>query len=157
MNPIVIYGTAWCGDCMRAKRILQQFRVPFAWIDIEEDEKAAEFVETTSHGMQSVPVIVFGDGSLPYRLAQLFAYPAYVLLLVGCGWSAWRMRGRPELANRFAGTLLIAIGATIVAIGSGVGAGLDVVPLFTIGLALGIAVMFAGFLRAARPTPARPS
>lgn len=62
--PIFVYGTAWCGDCMRAKRILQQFRVPFAWIDIEEDEQAAEFVETTSHGMQSVPVIVFGDGSL---------------------------------------------------------------------------------------------
>ncbi len=100
---------------------------------------------------------VFGDGSLPYRLAQLLAYPAYVLLLIGCVWSAWRMRGRPELANRFVGTLLIAVGATIVAIGSGIGAGLDVVPLFTIGLALGIAVMFVGFLRAARPTAARSS
>ena len=94
---------------------------------------------------------VFGDGALPYRLAQLYAYPAYVLLVAGCLWSAWRMRGREELADRFLGTLGIAAGATIVAIASGVGAGLDVVPLFSVGLALGIAVMFWGFLRVSRP------
>lgn len=100
---------------------------------------------------------VFGDGSTPYRLAQLLAYPAYLLLLVGCGWSAWRMRGRSELRDRFMGTLLIAVGATVVAIGSGIGAGLDVVLLFTVGLALGIAVMFAGFLRASRPAASPPA
>jgi hypothetical protein len=98
---------------------------------------------------------VFGDGTLPYRLAQLYAYPAYVLLVAGCLWSAWRMRGRTDLADRFYGTLGIAAGATIVAIGSGVGAGLDVVPLFSVGLALGIAVMFWGFLRVSRPAASR--
>jgi hypothetical protein len=96
---------------------------------------------------------VFGDGSVPYRLAQYYAYPAYVLLVGACVWSAWRMRGRPELRDRFVGTLLIAVGATIVAIGSGVGAGLDVVWLFSVGLLAGISVMFWGFLRAARPMP----
>jgi hypothetical protein len=99
---------------------------------------------------------VFGDGSLPYRLAQLLSYPAYLLLLAGCAWSAWRMRGHPELRDRFVGTLLIAVGATIVAIGSGVGAGLEVVWLFTAGLALGIAVMFVGFLRVSGPVRPRP-
>ncbi len=103
----------------------------------------------------------FGDGALPYRLAQLYAYPAYVLLVAGCLWSAWRMRGRVELADRFFGTLGIAGGATIVAIASGVGAGLDVVPLFSVGLALGIAVMFWGFLLVSRPasshSPAEPT
>ncbi len=94
---------------------------------------------------------VFGDGSLPYRLAQYYAYPAYVLLVAACAWSAWRMRGRPELRARFTGTLLIAAGATVVAIGSGVGAGLDVVPVFSVGLLVGIAVMFWGFLRASGP------
>jgi uncharacterized membrane-anchored protein YitT (DUF2179 family) len=94
---------------------------------------------------------VFGDGALPYRLAQLYAYPAYMVLVAGCLWSAWRMRGREELADRFFGTLGIAAGATIVAIASGVGAGLDVVPLFSVGLALGVAVMFWGFLRVSRP------
>ena len=97
---------------------------------------------------------VFGDGTMPYRLAQYFAYPSYILLVAGCLWSAWQMRGRPELRDRFMGTLLIAIGATIVAIGSGIGAGLDVVPVFSIGLLGGIAVMFWGFLRASRTVPA---
>lgn len=96
---------------------------------------------------------VFGDGSTAHRLAQWIAYPAYALLLVGCVWSAWRMRGRAELRDRFVGTLLIAAGATVVAIGSGVGAGLDVVPVFTIGLVAGIILMFWGFLRASRSPP----
>jgi hypothetical protein len=97
---------------------------------------------------------VFGDGALAYRLAQLYDYPAFLILVAGCVWSAWRMRGRPELVDRFAGTLGIAAGATVVAIGSGIGAGFDVVPLFSVGLAAGIAVMFWGFIRATRPAAA---
>lgn len=96
---------------------------------------------------------VFAADTLPYRLSQFYAYPAYFLLLGGSVWSAWRMRGRPELRDRAVGTVGIAVGATIVAIGSGVGAGLNVVPLFSIGLALGIAVMFWGFLLASRHRP----
>jgi hypothetical protein len=98
---------------------------------------------------------VLGNGSVAYRLAQYYTYPAYVLLVAAAAWSAWGMRGRPDLWDRFAGTLLIAVGATIVAIGSGVGAGLGVVPLFPIGLLVGVTVMFRGFLRASRPS-ARP-
>ena len=97
---------------------------------------------------------VFSDDPLPYRLSQLYAYPAYVFLLCGCAWSIWRMRGKPALRDRELGTIGIAGGATIVAIGSGVGAGLDVVPLFSVGLLAGIAVMFWGFLRASRRSPA---
>ena len=98
---------------------------------------------------------VFGDSSAPYRLAQVYAYPAYFLLLGGIVWSAWGMRGRPDLRDRTAGAVGIALGATIVAVGSGVGAGLNNPPIFSLCLALGIVVMFAGFLRTARaPRPA---
>jgi hypothetical protein len=93
---------------------------------------------------------VFGDNSAPYRLAQFFSWPAYLLLLGGLVWSAYRMGGQPALRNRTAGTLGIALGATIVAIGSGVGAGFHVVPVFSVSLALGVAVMYWGFLRATR-------
>jgi hypothetical protein len=93
----------------------------------------------------------FANDALPYRLSQFYAYPAYVLLLIGTAWSAWKMRGQPAIRDRMIGTALIAAGATIVAIGSGIGAGLDVVPVFSIGLLLGIAVMFWGFVRASRP------
>jgi hypothetical protein len=93
----------------------------------------------------------FAGDTLPYRLSQLYAYPAYVLLLLGTAWSVWRMRGQRAVRDRMIGTALIAAGATVVAIGSGVGAGLDVVPVFSIGLLAGIGVMFWGFVLASRP------
>lgn len=95
---------------------------------------------------------VFGDNSVPYRLAQYVSYPAYFLLLGGLAWSAMTMKGRPELRDRTTGTVGIAMGATIVAVGSFAGAGFNIVPLFSVCLAAGIAVMFWGFLRAGRPT-----
>ena len=88
-----------------------------------------------------------GDASVGYQLRWL-SWIGYAVLLAGCVWSALSMRGRPELRDRTAGTVWIALGATIVAVGSGVGAGFGIVPVFAIGLAAGIVVMFWGFLRA---------
>lgn len=99
---------------------------------------------------------VFGDGTPAHRLAQYLSYPAYTLLLLGTLWSAWKMRGRPDLKDRFLGTLLIAVGATVVAAGSAFAAA-GVAAGFSMTLASGIAVMFWGFLRASRqavPVPA---
>jgi hypothetical protein len=93
---------------------------------------------------------VFGDGTQAHRLAQLVAYPAYVILLLGTLWSAWRMRGRPELKDRFLGTLLIAIGATVVAAGAAFAA-TGLLVGFIATLVGGICLMFWGFLRASRP------
>ena len=42
---------------------------------------------------------VFGDGTAAHRLPQLVAIPAYLVLLGGTLWSAWRMRGRPSSAT----------------------------------------------------------
>jgi len=92
---------------------------------------------------------VFGAGSTAHGLPQLYSIPAYVVLVAGALWSAWRMRGRPELRDRALGTIGIAAGATLVAIGSGIGAGFGYVWLFSAGLAAGIAVMFWGFLTTA--------
>ena len=99
---------------------------------------------------------VFGDGSPAHRLAQYASFPAYFFLLGGATYAAGRMRGREDLRNRFLGTSLIAIGATIVAIGSGVGAGLGNFALFSITLAGGAAVMYWGFLVATRARPRDP-
>ncbi len=93
---------------------------------------------------------VFRLDPLPYRLAQYYALPAYFLLLFALVWSARQMRGKPELRNRTSGVLWIAGGATVVAIGSGIGAARHLVPLFSVGLAAGIAVMFWGFLQTTR-------
>jgi hypothetical protein len=93
---------------------------------------------------------VLGDGTAAHRLAQQVAYPAYFILLFGTLWSAWKMRGRPELKERFVGTLLVAVGATIVAAGAAFAATGSVAG-FIATLVVGICVMFWGFLRASRP------
>jgi hypothetical protein len=87
---------------------------------------------------------------LPYHLRWL-SWIGYVALVAGLVWSARVMGSSPQLRTRTAGVLVIALGATVVAIGSGVGAGLNVVPLFAIALALGIAIMFWGFILSSRP------
>jgi amino acid permease len=93
---------------------------------------------------------VFGDGTSAHRFPQLIAIPAYLVLLGGTLWSAWRMRGRPELRDRFWGTLIIALGATVIAgLGSAFAALGYLVP-FSLSLLVGITVMFLGFARAAR-------
>ena len=93
---------------------------------------------------------VFGDGTAAHRLPQLIAIPAYLVLVVGAAWSAWRMRGRPELRDRSVGTLLIAFGATVIAGFGSAFAALGMLLAFSIALLVGIAIMFAGFLRASR-------
>jgi hypothetical protein len=97
---------------------------------------------------------VFGAGTPAHRLPQLIAIPAYLVLVGGALWSAWQMRGRPELRDRFRGTLLIALGATIIAgFGSAFAALGHLVP-FSIALLVGIVIMFAGFLVSSRPAVA---
>ena len=93
---------------------------------------------------------VFGDGSRAHRLSQYFAFPGYFILVGGAVWSAAQMRGRAELRDRFFGVLLIALGATVVFIGSGVGAGFGLYAVFAVGHSIGIAVMYWGFLMASR-------
>lgn len=95
-----------------------------------------------------------GD-TLALDLARLYAFPAYAFLVGGTLWSAWRMRGHPELRDRFLGTLAIAIGATVVAAGSAFALSGNVVG-FSLTLATGISVMFWGFLRATRRAAVSP-
>jgi hypothetical protein len=102
---------------------------------------------------------VFGAGSAAHRLPQLFSIPAFVILLAGTAWSAWKLRGRPDQKDRFVGTLLIAVGASIVA-GGATFAAYGLVVGFIATLVIGIVVMFLGFLRASRPpgvTPGGPT
>jgi peptidoglycan/LPS O-acetylase OafA/YrhL len=97
---------------------------------------------------------VWSGDSLALDLARLYAFPAYAFLVGGTLWSAWRMRGRPGLQDRFLGTLAIAIGATVVAAGSAFALSGNVVG-FSTTLATGISVMFWGFVRATRPATDR--
>jgi len=63
-QPITVYGTTWCGDCRRALRLLDQHQAQYHYVDIEIDDGAREYVERLNQGYQSVPTILFPDGSV---------------------------------------------------------------------------------------------
>lgn len=88
---------------------------------------------------------VLGEGTTAYLLAERVAVPSYLLLVAGALWSAWRMRGRPELRRRAAGVLCIVAGATLVASAGSAFAAAGDLDAFSAAILAGAAVMFAGF------------
>ena len=60
---ITMYGANWCGDCRRSKRLLEELDVQVTHIDVEADQSAAAKVIEINGGAQSIPVIVFSDGT----------------------------------------------------------------------------------------------
>ncbi len=64
MNDITVYGAPWCPDCRRAKAFLSSHKVAFDWVDIDEDPAGLAKVRELQSGGQTIPTIVFPDGSL---------------------------------------------------------------------------------------------
>lgn len=63
-NGITMYTTAWCSDCRLAKRVFAEENISYVEIDIEKEPSAVEEVRKLNNGNQSVPTIVFPDGSI---------------------------------------------------------------------------------------------
>jgi len=60
---VTMYTTQWCGFCKRLKAQLSRVGVEMTEIDIERDEAAAQFVESVNGGNQTVPTLLFADGT----------------------------------------------------------------------------------------------
>jgi mycoredoxin len=60
---VVMYTTTWCGYCKRLKRMMQDDGIVFAEVDIEKVPGTAEIVERVNNGNQTVPTLVFSDGT----------------------------------------------------------------------------------------------
>ena len=64
MSEVVrVFSTSWCPDCHRAKRLLDELKVPYVEIDIEQDEAAAEIVMANNEGKRRVPTLEI-DGAM---------------------------------------------------------------------------------------------
>ena len=61
--PLTMYTTQWCGFCKRLKAQLGRAGVEVSEVDIERDQAAAEFVMSVNGGNQTVPTLLFADGS----------------------------------------------------------------------------------------------
>ena len=59
---LTVYSTTWCGYCVRLKKMLDRAGIQYAEVNIEEDEAAAELVQTVNGGNRTVPTVVFPDG-----------------------------------------------------------------------------------------------
>ena len=58
-----MYSTPWCGYSHRLKGQLDREGIVFEVVDIEQDPSAAEFVMSVNGGNQTVPTLVYADGS----------------------------------------------------------------------------------------------
>jgi mycoredoxin len=59
----IMYTTSWCGYCVRLKRQLARVEIGVTEINIERNPTAAAIVERLNDGNQTVPTLVFPDGS----------------------------------------------------------------------------------------------
>ena len=59
---MTVYGALWCPDCRRSKQFLAEHRIPYRWVDIEQEPDAQETVRQLNDGRQIIPTIVFDDG-----------------------------------------------------------------------------------------------
>ena len=62
-GQLIMYTTPWCGFCRNLKKQLARDGIEMAEVDIEQDPAAAEFVMSVNGGNQTVPTIVFPDGT----------------------------------------------------------------------------------------------
>ncbi|GGQ21718.1 MULTISPECIES: mycoredoxin [Streptosporangium] len=60
---LTVYTTTWCGPCRRLKTQLTREGIAYREVDIERNPEAAEFVMSVNNGNQTVPTVVFEDGT----------------------------------------------------------------------------------------------
>ncbi|KQY54395.1 NrdH-redoxin [Nocardioides sp. Root151] len=58
-----MYTTPWCGYCHRLKSQLDREGISYDIVDIEQQPEAAQLVEKANGGNQTVPTLVYSDGS----------------------------------------------------------------------------------------------
>jgi mycoredoxin len=62
-GTMTMYSTTWCGYCRRLKSQLDREGIAYTEVDIESQPEAAEFVMQVNNGNQTVPTVLFPDGS----------------------------------------------------------------------------------------------
>ena len=62
-KSVEFYGAAWCGDCVRARALLEHYGVDFTYHDVDaSDEDKAKAIELS--GRPNIPVFLFPDSSV---------------------------------------------------------------------------------------------
>lgn len=62
-GTITMFTTTWCGYCTRLKGQLDREGIGIREVNIEDVEGTAELVAALNNGNQTVPTVLFPDGS----------------------------------------------------------------------------------------------
>jgi thioredoxin reductase (NADPH) len=59
---IRVVGTLWSATCHRAKDFLSRNRIPYQWLDVEQNEEAKTLIQTLDNEHPALPVIFLPNG-----------------------------------------------------------------------------------------------
>jgi mycoredoxin len=62
-GAVTMFTTTWCGYCRRLKNQMDKAGVTYTEVDIEHTPGTAELVAEVNGGNQTVPTLVFPDGT----------------------------------------------------------------------------------------------
>jgi mycoredoxin len=62
-GTITMFSTTWCGYCRRLKGQLDRAGIGYTEVNIEEVPQAADYVMQVNGGNQTVPTVIFPDGT----------------------------------------------------------------------------------------------
>lgn len=63
VGTVTMFSTSWCGYGSGLKSALERDGIVYTEIDIEQHPTGADFVMSVNGGNQTVPTVVFPDGS----------------------------------------------------------------------------------------------
>jgi mycoredoxin len=62
-GTVTMFSTTWCGYCRVLKKAMDREGIDYVEINIENQPEAADFVMQINGGNQTVPTVLFADGS----------------------------------------------------------------------------------------------
>lgn len=111
-DTIILYGHRACPNLGPVKGMLTQSKVKFEYIDIHQDGTAAARVRAINNGNESVPTLVFPDGSTLTEPTVGELQPKLKSLGYKVGLLAWLI-GHIRIIVFIATGLLIAVVITV--------------------------------------------
>jgi mycoredoxin len=139
VDKFIVYGSKYCGMVPTVRKVLDQAHVVYEYVDIHADPEGKRIVREINNGYESVPTLVFPDGSTLTEPTQ----DALHAKLEEMGISAERLtaldHGQLALVSPW-----VRITAVVLAL-VGLAAGVDV--LLAFGVLVLLASLLAGYIR----------
>ncbi|MEO7364415.1 MAG: FAD-dependent oxidoreductase [Candidatus Saccharimonadales bacterium] len=63
-KPILVYGAEWCADCHRTRALLDKYELAYTYLNIDEDADAKAKMLELVDVRNTIPTVVFTDGSI---------------------------------------------------------------------------------------------